>query len=86
MAEGFLEQIGDVQTVVSLEPLGQRTAALEREIGAVGQEGEFLSLDKLATLAGEPTLLALAHLIERLAQMTHHMELVEEDARFGNML
>ena len=86
MTEGFLEQIGDVQTLVGLEQLGQGTAAVQRQIGAVGKQRVFLSLDKLAALAREPGILALAHLVQRVPQMAHHMELVEEDAGFGNML
>ena len=39
------------------------------------------ALDRTAVLAGEPGIFALAHGVERLAQVAHDVELVEQDRR-----
>jgi len=43
------------------------------------QQRVFLSLDELALLALKSRVLLLAHLVERLAQVSDHMELVEQN-------
>src|SRR6202030_1317233 len=41
----------------------------------------FLALDEAPTLAAEAGVFGLAHFVERLAEMAHDMELVEQDPR-----
>ena len=43
------------------------------------QQGVFLALDEAALLALEPGVLGLADLVERLAEVAQHVELVEQD-------
>ena len=81
LAEGLLEQVGRVQPLVGGEQHLQRLAALQREVLAAGQQGVLLALDEAPVLAGEPRVLALADLVERLPEMAHDVELVEQDRR-----
>jgi hypothetical protein len=46
-----------------------------------GWAGIFLSLDEGARLALEPAVLALAHGVERFAEVTKGVELVEQNGR-----
>ena len=43
----------------------------------------LLALDEAPVLAAEAGVLGLAHLVERLAEMAHDVELVEQDAACG---
>ena len=47
----------------------------------MGEQGVALPLMKRAVLAGEPAVLAAAHLVERVARVAQDVELVEDDAR-----
>src|SRR5437016_8399568 len=73
LTKRFLEQIGCVQTLVCLKQLGQRTSAIECEISVVGEQRVFLALDELAARARQPGIFALAHLVQRLPQMSQHV-------------
>jgi hypothetical protein len=80
LPEGFLEQIGDVESVVGLQQLAQRTPPFQGQIVAVRQQRVFLALDDAAILATQPRVLALSDLIQGLSEMAHDVELVEQDA------
>ena len=75
LATGLFEQVGGVQALVGLEQLGEGSAAVEGEVLAVGEQRRALSLDEGAVLG------CAADGVERLAEVTHDMELVEDDAR-----
>ncbi len=81
LAEGLLEQVGGVQSLVGLEQLGEGAAAVEGEVLAVGEQGVALPLDEGAVLGGEAAVLMTADLVERVAEVTHDVELVKDDAR-----
>src|SRR5713101_451076 len=85
LPERFLEQIGDVEPLVRAEQRRERLAATERQVLAVGQQGVLLALDEAALTARQPGVLALADLIERVAQMAQDVELVEQDAGLGGV-
>ena len=70
LARGLFEEVGSVQPRVSLEQFGERPAAVEGEVLAVGEQGIELSLDEGAVLGGEAVVLAAAAGVERLAEMT----------------
>ena len=86
LTEQFLEHIGRIQALIGPQKFGQRTTAIQAEIGLVGKQGVFLTFDKLAVLAGEPGIFAFAHPVQSLPQMNDDMELVEQDADAGNLL
>ena len=76
-----------MEPAVGRVPLGQRAAALPREVGAGGgQPRVLLTLDQLAILARQSGLRALAHRSARRPSMAHDGELVEEDGDLGNLL
>src|SRR6266849_4580232 len=80
LPERFLEQVRGVQPLVGGEQRRERPAAAEGQVLAVGQQGVLLPLDEPALPAGHTRVLALAHLIEGVAQVAQDMELVEQDA------
>src|SRR5712692_7331981 len=65
LPERFLEQVGDVEPLVGAEQRGERLAATERQVLAMGQQRVLLALDEAALPPGHPGVLALADLIER---------------------
>ena len=85
LAKGLLEQVGGVQSRVGLEQLSEGPAAVEGEVLAVGEQGIALSLDEGAVLGSEAAVLAAADGVERIAQVTHDVELVEDDTRLWCM-
>src|SRR6516162_6366438 len=80
LAETLLEQIGAVEPLVGGEQGLQCLLAVEREVLPPLQQGVFLAFDIASVAARKPRIFALADGIERLAEMTHHMEL---DATFS---
>ena len=86
LAEGLLEQVGGVQALVGRKQGLERFPAVSAQVLPVRQQGVFLTLDVAALLAGQPGVFALADLVERLAQVAHDMELVEQDSRLGRFL
>src|SRR6266542_2294017 len=80
LPERFLEQIGGVQPLVGGEQRRQGPAAAEGQVLSVSQQGVLLPRDESALPPGHPRVLALANLIERVAQMAQDVELVEQDA------
>src|SRR5712691_1521707 len=80
LPERFLEQVRGVQPPVGGEQRRERPAPAEGQVLAVGEQGVLLPRDEPALPAGYPRVLALADLVEGLAQMAQDMELVEQDA------
>lgn len=81
LAKGLFEQVRGVEPLVGLEQFGEGAAAVEREVFAVGEQGVALSLDEGAVLGGEAAVLAAADGVERVAEVAHDVELVEDDTR-----
>jgi len=80
LPERFFEEVGRVQPLVGSEQGLERPPALERQILAVGEQRVLLPLDEPALAPRDAGVLALADLIEGVAEMTQDMELVEQDA------
>src|SRR5712691_1668592 len=80
LAERFLEQVRGVQPLVGGEQGRERPAAAEGQVLAVRQQGVLLALDEPALPPGHAGILALADLVEGVAQMAQDVELVEQDA------
>src|SRR3972149_4699931 len=80
LAERFLEQVRGVQPLVGGQQRRERPSAAEGQIFAMGQQGVLLALDEPALPPGHAGVLALAHLVEGVAQMAQDVELVEQDA------
>ncbi len=85
LPEGFLQQIGGVEPFVrgeqSLEVLARRAL----EVVRMSEQGVLLALDERAAFAAEPRVFLLAHLVERIAEVTQDVELVEQDRRLGSV-
>lgn len=76
LAEAFFQQIGGVEPLVGGEQQFERSPAF-----VARQQGALLALDDAAILLAEPGIFGLAHAVRRLAEMAHHVELVEQDRR-----
>ena len=85
LAEGFLEQVGGIETLVRGQQGLERLATFQGEVLAVGQQRVLLTLDEAAIVADQPGVLGLAHLVERLAEVAQDMKLVEQDGRLRRM-
>src|SRR6266545_4146679 len=81
LTEGLLEHVGRVQSLVGSEQKPEALFPVEGQILPVGQEGILLALDEAAAFARDAHVLALPHRVERVTQVTQHVELVEQDAR-----
>jgi len=81
LSEGLFQQISGVQAFVRLQESLQGLPALQGQVLPVRQQGIFLALDVGAVFALEPGLLGFTPLIQRLAQVTPHVKLVEQDRR-----
>src|SRR5207248_4290577 len=81
LPEGLLQHIRRVQSLVRCEQRLQRPATFQREVLPARQQRVLLTLDELAVLTFEPSVLGLAHLIERLAEVGQDVELVIPDRR-----
>lgn len=79
-AEGLLEDVGGVQALVGRKQGLECLPAVGAQVLQARQQGVLLTLDVPALLAGQPGVFALADLVERLAQVAHDTELVEQDA------
>ena len=79
LTKGLLEEIGRVEPRVRGQQGLQGLAAIEVQVLAVREQRVLLALDVAPFLASESGVLALAHLIERLAQVAQDVELVEQD-------
>ncbi len=85
LAKGLFEQVGGVEPLVGLEQFGKGAAAVEGEVLTVGEQGVALSLDEGAVLGGETAVLAAANGVERVAEVAHDVELVEDDTCLWRM-
>ncbi len=85
LAEGLLEQIGDVQPLVRREQGLKRLAALQSQVLAARQQGVFLALDVTPLPVTEPGVLALADFVQCRTQVAHDVELVVQDRRLRRL-
>ena len=79
LPEGFLEQVGGIESLVCCQQGLQGLAAISGQVLPVAQQDVGVPLDVAPCLAGEPGVFALAHLVERVVQLAHHMELIEQN-------
>src|SRR3990172_7493355 len=83
LAEGLLEQVGDAEPLVRGQQLLEAGPAVVAEVLPAREQGVALPLDEGPVLAGEPAVLAAAYLVERIREVAHDVELVEDDAGVG---
>src|SRR3989442_15515601 len=83
LAEGFLEQVGDVQPLVRRKQDPQALPTLAREVLPMREQRVLLPFDVASVLAPESSVLGLAHFVERFAQVTHDVKLIEQDRCLG---
>ena len=79
LPEGFLQQVGHVESLVGLEKLVQSPLSLQREVLAVREKGVALTLDEGPIPTRKAVVLASPHLVESIGEMSHDMELVVDD-------
>src|SRR5665213_2583704 len=79
LAERFLEQVGGVEPPVGLEQDLQGSAARAAEVAAMRQQRVFLSLDELPVFPAQSPVFGLADLVDRLAQVSQDVKLVEKN-------
>jgi hypothetical protein len=77
LSEFFFEQIRLADALVGFQQQGQRAPSLQIEIRLMRQERVALALDKAPVLLGHSPVLPAPDLIQGIAEMPHHMELVE---------
>src|SRR5437660_1350245 len=85
LAERLFEEVGRVQPLVGGQQGLERPPAIERQILPVGQQRVLLPFDEPPLAARHAGVLALADLIEGVAQVAQDMELVEQDAGLGSV-
>lgn len=85
LAEGFLEQVRRVEPLVGGEHCFEGLASIEAEVLPMRQQRVLLTLDEAPVFARQADVLGLADLVERIAQMAHHMKLVEQDRGLWRM-
>lgn len=68
-AEGFLEKVSCVPSLIRGQQLAQCSASITRQIVPMGEPGVLLALDGGAGLAGQSGLFPLADRVEGFAQM-----------------
>jgi len=79
LAKGLFEQVRGVQSRVGFQQLRKSTTAVEGEVFAVGEQGVALALDEGTVLGGAAAVLTTADLVERVAEVAHDVERVEDD-------
>src|SRR5262249_1976153 len=80
LAKGLLKQVGGIESLVGIEQGLKRLAAFKGKVVPARQERIFLSLDEAPIFAHQPPGLVFSNLIQRLAQMAHHMKLVVQNS------
>jgi len=86
LTEGLLEQVGGMQAFIRGQQRLQRLSPLQVQVLTTREQGVLLTLDVAPLFARESGVLALAYLIQRLAQVAHDVELVEQDGRLRRLL
>src|SRR5262249_46235978 len=66
LPEGLLEQVSDMQPLVSTKQLLEGPTAFEGKVRPMRQQRVLLPLDELALLASQPSVFTLAYLIQGL--------------------
>src|SRR6516165_4687174 len=85
LAETLLEDIGSVEPLIGRKQRLQSLLAIKREILFARQQRVFLPLNVAPIAPRKPPIFALSNLIQSLAQMPHHMELVEQNRGLRRM-
>lgn len=83
LAEGFLQDVGGMESLVGGQQGLQGLSAIERQVFVVAQQDILLALDVAPLFARQPGVLGLAHLVERIVEMAHDVKLVEQDGGLG---
>ncbi len=86
LPEGFLEKVGLGKALIGCQKLLERPLSIQTEIGLPGQQRVFLPLNVGPFLARQATVFALADLVQRVSQVFHHMELIEQNGRVRAVL
>ncbi len=86
LAERFLQQVGGIEALIGRQKRLQGLPAIQRQVLAVAQQDVLLPLDVAPPRACEPGVLALSHFVERIIQMAHDVELIEQDGRLGRSI
>jgi len=81
LIEGLLEQVGRLEPLVGSQELLEGLAPLQRQVLPPGEQGVPLPLDERPVFSRQTPVLGPAHLVQGLAQVPHHVELVEQDRR-----
>ena len=79
MLELLAQQIGDVQARVGVQQPFEIGASIGGQIFAARQQHVALALDEAAILAGDAFVFRAPHHVERVGQMFHDVEFVEQD-------
>src|SRR5690606_6497399 len=79
LAERLLEQVGSVQPLVRRQERLERLATVGGEVLPVRQQRVLLALDEASVRTRKPCVFGLSHLVQRLAEVPHDVELVEKD-------
>jgi len=85
LAEGLFQQVGGVQALVRRQQGLECLPALACQVLPAREQRVLLSLDIGAVLTLEPGVFGLAHLVQRLAKVSHNMKLVEQDGRLRGL-
>src|SRR5262245_25278905 len=80
LAERLLEDVGGVEPAVGGQEQLQRLTPFVAEVGGRREQRVLLAFDEAVVVAGDAGIFALADLVQGLAQVTEHVELVVEDA------
>jgi hypothetical protein len=86
LAERFLQQVGGIEALVGRQKRLQGLPAIQRQVLVAAQQDILLALDVAPLRACKPGVFALSHCVERLTQMTHDVELVQQDGRLGRFI
>ncbi len=86
LSEGLLEQVSRMETLVGGQQFVEGLSPIQGEILSPRQQGIAMPLDERSVLARQPLVFGTAYLIERLAQMSHHVKLVEQNGSCGGVV
>src|SRR6185437_3682434 len=84
LAEGLLEQVSGVDSLVGTKQGFQCLAAFQTQIVPARQQRVFLPFDEASIFTHHSSVLAFSNLIQRFAQMAHHMKFVVQNGGLGS--
>jgi hypothetical protein len=79
LAEGLLEQVGRVEPLVGGQQDLQGIPAFKGQVLPAGEQDILLALDGAPLLALKTGVFGLAHLVQRIVEVAHRVEFVEQD-------